>query len=225
MTTCLLRLWLPDKPGSLGHVATALGEAGANLIGIEIIESQGGVVIDELAIETEYPSVAINALRRIEGVSVESCHPIGSDTEYDPRLDALDVASKFAVARFRAEGNGVMMHAVVRLLLPDWAVLFARPDHRYVRAYGEVPAVPWLEAVLAGLDHGVAADLGAPEDRASGFGPADLAYASIGPDLCVVLGRSERPFGRRERRLLLSLAKLHAAQRIERASSPTRASA
>ena len=32
----LLRVVLPDKPGSLGAVATALGDAGADILGVDV---------------------------------------------------------------------------------------------------------------------------------------------------------------------------------------------
>ena len=49
--TWLLRIWLTDRPGSLGTVAVALGEAGVNLVGIEIVERNGPMAIDEIVVE------------------------------------------------------------------------------------------------------------------------------------------------------------------------------
>ena len=47
----LLRVILPDKPGSLGAVATALGNAGADILGVDVVERADGHAIDDLAVE------------------------------------------------------------------------------------------------------------------------------------------------------------------------------
>ena len=43
----LLRVALPDRPGSLGAVASALGDAHADISAVEIVEKGGGRVIDD----------------------------------------------------------------------------------------------------------------------------------------------------------------------------------
>ena len=47
----LLRVVLPDKPGSLGAVATALGNAGADILGVNVVERSTGHAVDDLAVE------------------------------------------------------------------------------------------------------------------------------------------------------------------------------
>jgi hypothetical protein len=47
----LLRVVLPDKPGILGAVATALGGAGADILGVDVVERTDGQAIDDLAVE------------------------------------------------------------------------------------------------------------------------------------------------------------------------------
>ena len=44
----LLRVVLPDRPGTLGAVATALGHAQADINAVEIVEKGTGYVIDEI---------------------------------------------------------------------------------------------------------------------------------------------------------------------------------
>ena len=43
----LLRVVLPDRPGSLGSVASALGAAQADINAVEIVEKGDGFVIDD----------------------------------------------------------------------------------------------------------------------------------------------------------------------------------
>jgi hypothetical protein len=49
----LLRVELPDVPGSLGQVATAIGEAGGDIEAIEIVEHRAdGMAVDDVLLET-----------------------------------------------------------------------------------------------------------------------------------------------------------------------------
>src|SRR3954452_13689564 len=69
----LLRVGLPDVPGSLGRVATAIGEAGGDIEAIEIVEKRGGTAIDDVLLEMNegaMPDSVVSACNAIEGVSV-----------------------------------------------------------------------------------------------------------------------------------------------------------
>jgi hypothetical protein len=44
----LLRLVVPDKPGILGAVATALGDAGIDIVSVDVLERGGGVAVDDV---------------------------------------------------------------------------------------------------------------------------------------------------------------------------------
>ena len=41
----LLRLVVPDRPGILGAVATALGTAGVDIVSVDVLERGGGVAV------------------------------------------------------------------------------------------------------------------------------------------------------------------------------------
>jgi len=43
-------VWLPDRPGALGQVASRIGAVRGDVLGIEVLESGAGSVIDELII-------------------------------------------------------------------------------------------------------------------------------------------------------------------------------
>ena len=46
-----MRIWLPDAPGVLGAVAAEIGAVRGNVIGLEVLEREAGVAIDELVVE------------------------------------------------------------------------------------------------------------------------------------------------------------------------------
>lgn len=71
----LLRVELPDVPGSLGRVAAAIGEAGGDIEAIEIVEKNltTRTAVDDVLLETApgvMPDSIVSACTRLEGVHV-----------------------------------------------------------------------------------------------------------------------------------------------------------
>lgn len=70
----LLRVELPDVPGSLGRVATAIGEAGGDIEAIEIVEHRpDGTAVDDVLLETApgtMPDSIVSACSALDGVRV-----------------------------------------------------------------------------------------------------------------------------------------------------------
>ena len=69
----LLRVELPDGPGSLGRLATAIGDAGGNINAIEIVGRGDGVAVDDVFLKAEegvMPDSIVSALNQLEGVEV-----------------------------------------------------------------------------------------------------------------------------------------------------------
>ncbi len=70
----LLRVELPDVPGSLGRVASAIGEAGGDIEAIEIVEHRpDGTAVDDVLLETApgvMPDSILSACSRLDGVAV-----------------------------------------------------------------------------------------------------------------------------------------------------------
>lgn len=69
----LIRVELPDVPGSLGRVATAIGEAGGDIEAIEIVEKRDGLAVDDVLLEIPsgtMPDSVVSACSRIDGVKV-----------------------------------------------------------------------------------------------------------------------------------------------------------
>src|ERR1700709_553425 len=70
----LLRVELPDVPGSLGRVASAIGEAGGDIEAIEIVEHRrDGTAVDDVLLETApgvMPDSLVSACNQLDGVSV-----------------------------------------------------------------------------------------------------------------------------------------------------------
>ena len=50
METYVVRVWVPDRPGALGQVASRIGAVRGDVVGIDILERGGGRAIDELVV-------------------------------------------------------------------------------------------------------------------------------------------------------------------------------
>lgn len=70
----LLRVELPDVPGSLGRLAGAIGEAGGDIEAIEIVEKRhDGTAVDDVLLElppTAMPDTIVSACNQLPGVHV-----------------------------------------------------------------------------------------------------------------------------------------------------------
>lgn len=90
----LLRVLLPDVPGSLGRVATAIGMAGGDIEAIEIVEKRDdGTAVDDVLLEVApgmMPDSVVSACSALDGVEVLwiSRYPAGGNLVMD--LEAVE---------------------------------------------------------------------------------------------------------------------------------------
>jgi hypothetical protein len=199
----ILRVWVPDRPGALGAVASRIGAVRGDLVGIDILERGGGRAIDELVVELPSDSLVrllISEVSQVDGVDVEDVRPAPA-AAIDPRLDALETAASLVA---HAE-VGSLLDALARRSLTDfqsdWAVVVDLESTNPVVTVGAAPPVAWLAAFVAG-------SRASPDPGANG-GPDDVAWTDVdAAGLVVVLGRKGRPFRSRERRQLTALARI-----------------
>jgi len=73
-----LKVVLPDRPGSLGAVASAIGFAGGDIRGLVVMKSEDGRGYDDItvAVPGSDPSDLIEVLTAIGGVEVISVTPV-----------------------------------------------------------------------------------------------------------------------------------------------------
>lgn len=123
----LLRVELPDVPGSLGALATALGGAGADIEAIEIVERRrDGRVVDDVLLELPprlMPDALITACHHLDDVQVHWISRYNAGASLSMDLEAVE--------RFTADPK----HAIAQLVevIPstfrtDWAMALHRAD-------------------------------------------------------------------------------------------------
>lgn len=73
-----LHISLPDRPGSLGLLASAIGAAGADIRALVVLKSEDGRGFDEVtvAVPGTDPSDLVDVLGSIGGVEVISVTPL-----------------------------------------------------------------------------------------------------------------------------------------------------
>jgi ACT domain-containing protein len=73
-----VQIALPDRPGSLGAVASAIGFAGGDIRGLVVLRSEDGRGIDDItiAIPGSDSTDLLNVLNAIGGVEVLSMNPV-----------------------------------------------------------------------------------------------------------------------------------------------------
>ncbi|CAB5127659.1 unannotated protein [freshwater metagenome] len=205
MQTYVLRLWLPDFPGTLGRVAAAIGQAGGDVIGIEILERGAGMAIDELIVVI--PSDAENAMEQliaevsqVEGVAVEDIHTVALDRP-DQSVLALDTAARIMESP-RDERLEATCELVREMLESDWCTIMRRDTAIPLALSGDVPDLPWVIAFLAGTTH-------LAGDAAHEHTPADIAWAPLDLlDAVIVIGRIRGAFRLRERQHVTLIARI-----------------
>lgn len=73
-----LQITLPDRPGSLGAVASAIGFAGGDIRGLVVVKSEDGKGYDDItvAVPGSDPTDLVQVLNAIGGVEVISVIPV-----------------------------------------------------------------------------------------------------------------------------------------------------
>ncbi len=73
-----LQISLPDRPGSLGFLASAIGAAGGDIRGLVVLKSENGRGFDDItvAVPGNDPTDLLNVLGAIGGVEIISINPV-----------------------------------------------------------------------------------------------------------------------------------------------------
>ena len=203
MALFVLRIWLDDRPGALGAVASRIGAVKGDLVGIEILERGGGRAIDELLVDLANPelvSLMAREISEVDGADVEDIRP-ASDGMRDVRISALSSIATLMEMTNSKDFVSELIGTVIFDFESDWSCLIRPKTQEMLVASGEVPTSSWLSAFVEGT-----ATLG---DRGEIQGPGDVAWAPLaGSELVVVVGREKRPYRVIEREQLRLIGRI-----------------
>lgn len=201
MAEFVVRVWLPDRPGALGSVASRIGAVRGDLVGIDILERGAGRAIDELVVELPDASLVpllIQEIHQVDGVDVEEVRAVGEGGRADPRVAALETAAALVQQDEPEEVLEVLAAHAVDEFDAAWAAVVdsASGSGTVMTSAGEAPPDAWVAAFAGGVGEGE-----------EGGSAGDVAYGPLAQSgLTLVLGRPGRPWRRIECRQLAALA-------------------
>ena len=189
-----MRIWLPDAPGVLGAVAAEIGAVKGNVIGLEVLEREAGVAIDELVVELPDRPGAIDAvckgIRNVPGAGVEDVRELPSVAQ-DREDTVLGAAAAILQAATPDRGPERPARAAPGPLRSHLDGLADLERERFVEVHGDVPSVQWVAAFAEGSRSG--AD---PANDTTGSG---VFVEAIPETEFTVCGGRPAPIRRRER--------------------------
>lgn len=211
MSTYVVRVWIPDRPGALGAVASRIGSVRGDLIGIDILERGAGLAIDELVVslpDDDLVPLLLKEINEVDGVAVEDLQLVPGAGLPDPRLAALETAALLV----QLDDPAAVLQALADHAAIDfgaaWAGVVDVGSATVLAAVGETPPAPWLAAFVTGSR---SAETGES-------GPEDIAWTHLRrSNYDLVLGRPGRPVRGRERRQLAALGEIADVRWAERA--------
>lgn len=143
----LLRLVLPDRPGALGAVATALATVGADILSVNVIERSAGSATDDFVVELPPDRLAdslVSAATTVDGVHVESIQPYAGQLDAHRELELLD-----ALGRNPSASLAVLADGVARVFRAGWALVLAAPTAGRAEVVARGGAAPEIGSLPA----------------------------------------------------------------------------
>ncbi|MGJ7906305.1 amino acid-binding protein [Actinopolyspora sp. H202] len=194
----LIRVQVPDRPGALGSVASALGEIEADILSVDVVERSSEAAIDDLIVELpsgRLPDVLITAAESVEGVRVDAVRPYAGILDTHRELELVE-----EIAAEPERGLQLFAEGVPRIIRSGWAMIFGSraggPEH--LAASTSAPEdeylwLPWMPLPRATVLNG---DESWVPDTWKELG-TELAATPIGkPDLVLLAGRPGGPMFR-----------------------------
>jgi hypothetical protein len=204
METYTVRVWLPDRPGALGAVASRVGAVRGEIVGIEILERGAGRAIDDLVVELPDGALLdllVAEIGQVDGVDVEDVQLV-SDGVHDPRLDALEAAAQLVASSSADAIVEALCERASATIGAQWAVVVDLDAEQIKASIGPIPEFAWVAAFVHGSRS--SARVAAMES-----GPEDVLWAPLpAANLALVMGRGGQAFRARERRTAAALARI-----------------
>ncbi len=139
MFNYLIRVKLPDRPGALGAVASRIGSVGGDVVSIDILERDNGIVVDELGVglaARNLLGLVREEILEVDGVSIESVRPLEGAIP-DRQAELLDVAAELFKQRSPTELLEHLASRVRRSLASDFCAVLEADGSDVVVCEGE----------------------------------------------------------------------------------------
>ncbi len=142
-----IRVRVPDRPGSLGRVASAIGTASGDIAGVDVLQSEAGQALDDVVVRVrdgQHLQGVLDALERVAGVAVEGVH-----SPEPPAAGHADLHLVAQVLARPARALQTLVDGAPAALGVDWAAVVDDPGDGPVGPplSASVGAPAWLPAV------------------------------------------------------------------------------
>src|SRR6476659_148976 len=124
----LLRVALPDVPGSLGRLASAIGSAGGNIDAIEIVARNDGAAVDDVFLAPEpgvMPDSIVSAVQQTEGMRVLWISRYAAGTNLFLDLEAVE-----SMTEEPENAAALLVDLLPEVFRVDWGMLVRREADR-----------------------------------------------------------------------------------------------
>ena len=135
----LLRVELPDVPGSLGRLASAIGSAGGNIDAIEIVERTEGRAVDDVFLAAEagvMPDSIVSACTALPDVEVLWISHYGAGSNLTRDLEVVE-----AMTSDPGAARDTLVDLLPATFVVDWAARVRRVGDSGKVLHGS-PAAP-----------------------------------------------------------------------------------
>ncbi|MFT4110087.1 amino acid-binding protein [Propionicimonas sp.] len=185
-----MRVVLPDRPGTLGAVATAMGTVGADINAVEIVERYEGYAVDDFMLELpggSAPDSLITACTSVPGVEVVwlSHYPEGWGL-----LGDVDVLN--AMIEEPEQAAEILTREAPQVFRVTWAVLVDRERNTLLSRTDRAPDLD-ADGIAALGDLTEARDGELPDGWIPGWGETLIAVSPFRNEATVILARRGGP--------------------------------
>lgn len=118
-----LRVSVPDRPGSLGLVATTVGSAGADITRVEVLDNEGGRAVDDVFAAVRDQAHLQRVRERLAGTP--GVEVLGVQCPAPPSTGHAELELVSQVVGRPASARQTLVDGAPTALGVDWAVLLA----------------------------------------------------------------------------------------------------
>lgn len=123
----LLRVFLPDAPGSLGRLAASIGEAGGDIRSVDVVthNHSARAVVDDVVVDlpaTALPDTLITAAQQVDGVEVDSIRPFSGSVN---RSGQVAMLASIAQASSRTHALQLLVDGLPTTMSAGWAIVLS----------------------------------------------------------------------------------------------------